>query len=119
MLNILYYIYLIFVALPLLLTATLVTSVLTGFGSIIFGGRWWGYYPAHIWAKIFCILTFVRVEVKGRENYDKNKEVRIGITNGVCLCEHCHEEFHKVYGYGNNTKEQYIEFKENKNKGEM
>ena len=53
------------------------------------------------------------------ESYDKNKELRIDITNGVCLCEHCHEEFHKVYGYGNNTKEQYIEFKENKNKGEM
>ena len=97
MLNILYYIYLIFVALPLLLTATLVTSVLTGFGSIIFGGRWWGYYPAHIWAKIFCILTFVRVEVKGRENYDKNKSyVFVANHQGAY-------DIFSVYGYLNHN----------------
>ena len=52
------------------------------------------------------------------DGYDWCKERRIDINNGVCLCENCHKEFHKIYGYGNNTKEQYIEFKENKNKGE-
>lgn len=97
MLNILYYIYLIFVALPLLLTATLVASVLTGFGSIIFGGRWWGYYPAHIWAKIFCILTFVRVEVTGRENYDKDKSyVFVANHQGAY-------DIFSVYGYLNHN----------------
>ena len=44
------------------------------------------------------------------------RERRIDITNGVCLCEVCHKEFHKLYGKGDNTKEQYIEFKEEKNK---
>ena len=52
------------------------------------------------------------------DGYDWCKERRIDVNNGVCLCENCHKEFHKIYGYGNNTKEQYIEFKENKNKGE-
>lgn len=47
------------------------------------------------------------------------KEGRVDINNGVCLCDKCHKEFHHVYGNKDNTKEQYIDFKENKNKGEI
>ena len=53
------------------------------------------------------------------DGYNWCKEKRVDINNGICLCEQCHREFHKIYGQGNNTKEQYIEFKVNKNKGEM
>ena len=48
------------------------------------------------------------------DGYHWNKEGRIDVNNGVCLCEKCHKEFHHIYGNKNNTKEQYIEFKERK-----
>lgn len=43
--------------------------------------------------------------------YKWNKERRLDITNGVCLCEHCHKDFHSIYGSGDNTEEDYLEYK--------
>ena len=47
------------------------------------------------------------------DGYNLCKDRRVDITNGVCLCEHCHKDFHKHYGKGNNTEEQYLEYKFN------
>lgn len=47
------------------------------------------------------------------DGYNWCKEKRTDINNGITLCNNCHENFHKIYGRGNNTKEQYIEFKNN------
>jgi 5-methylcytosine-specific restriction endonuclease McrA len=44
------------------------------------------------------------------ESYNNNKDLRVALDNGVCLCEECHKDFHHQYGYGNNTKEQFSEF---------
>ena len=93
--KIVYYIYFFLVAAPLLLTATVTAAVLTAAGSIMFGDRWWGYYPAHFWARLFCLLSLVKVEVKGRENISADK-------NYIFVANHqgAYDIF-SIYGYLN------------------
>lgn len=63
-----YRIYQIIIMLPLMLVATILTSLTVSIGSVSFGGRWWGYYPAMVWSRVMAWLTFVRVTVHGRDN---------------------------------------------------
>ncbi len=66
----LYRIYQIFIFCPIIVVSTIIIALMTVFGSALGYGRWWGYYPEVIWARIFCRLAFVSVEVKGRDNID-------------------------------------------------
>jgi hypothetical protein len=43
--------------------------------------------------------------------YIQHPEKRTSPENGVCLCETCHICFHIEYGYGQNTPQQFIDFK--------
>jgi len=47
------------------------------------------------------------------DGYDRCKEKRVDVDNGITLCENCHikdaDSFHKLYGFGGNT---LIQFKQ-------
>lgn len=67
---VLYRIYQIFIMIPLLLLVTIVAAIVTIVASMLGASRTMGYWPGHIWARIFCVLSFVRVKVRGRGNSD-------------------------------------------------
>lgn len=44
------------------------------------------------------------------QSYDKNKNLRLDVSNGITLCVNCHKQFHTIYRYGGNTKAQFETF---------
>ena len=96
---ILYRIYQFCIAFPLLIILTILASVCAGVGSALGGHRFWGYWPACIWAKCFCWLNFVTVSIKGRENISKK-------TSYVFVANHQGAfDIFSIYGFlGHNFK---------------
>lgn len=96
---ILYRIYQFIFMLPMVLVLTILTALITIAGCALGGGRVFSYYPAKIWAKLFCWLTLVRVSVRGRGNIDKG-------TSYVFVANHqgAYDIF-AIYGFlGHNFK---------------
>ena len=65
--KILYYIYQICIALPILLVLTILTAIVTTVGSLLGGAHFWGYYPGKIWSQLICLFLLIPVKVHGRE----------------------------------------------------
>ena len=51
-----------------------------------------------------------KLEVHHIYSYDNNKELRLDVNNGITVSKEIHKQFHSIYGYGNNTLEQWGEF---------
>lgn len=62
----------------------------------------------------YCGQRGGKLEAHHLEGWKVNKELRYDINNGVTLCVSCHRTgdhaFHKIYGKGNNTKAQFLEW---------
>lgn len=54
--------------------------------------------------------TTTNLVVHHIQNFSDFPELRMSIENGVTLSKKAHDEFHKIYGKKNNTKEQLKEF---------
>ena len=50
------------------------------------------------------------LDVHHLNSYNWYIEGRTDEINGITLCKECHKNFHLLYGYGDNTKEQYENF---------
>lgn len=53
------------------------------------------------------------LEIHHINNFTNFPELRTSIENGITLSKKTHKEFHKKYGYKNNTREQLEEFLKN------
>ena len=63
-----YRIYQLFIALPIILFASLLTSIVTIIGCFLGNGHFWGYYPGKLWAQLIVRILLLPVRVEGREN---------------------------------------------------
>ena len=76
----LYRIYQVFIAFPLGIVATLLTAIITSVGCTIGPGHFWGYYPAHIWARVILWLFLIPVKIEGREHLE-SKQSYVFVAN--------------------------------------
>ncbi len=97
--KVLYRIYQLFVAMPIILLSTVMTALSTSIGSILFSAHIWGYFPGKLWGKVVCRILLLPVKIEGREHLDKH-------TSYVFVANHQGAmDIFLVYGYiGRNFK---------------
>lgn len=75
----LYKLYQLLIALPILLMATVLTAVCTIVGGL-FNAHFWGYYPGKLWSQLTCRVLLLPIRVEGREHID-HKQSYVFVAN--------------------------------------
>ena len=99
MITLLYRIYQIFIAFPVMVLMTIITALEVGIGTTIGNGHFWGYYPGRWWAKVITRAFLLPVKVEGREHLEKDQSyVFVANHQGIF-------DIFLIYGYlGRNFK---------------
>lgn len=69
----LYRLYQLFIALPLVVVATALTAIVTILGCTFGRASTWGYYPAMLWSRFMCRVMLLPVKIEGREQLGKKQ----------------------------------------------
>ena len=69
----LYRLYQLFIALPLVVIATIITALTVAIGCTIGNGHYWGYYPGRWWARVILRVLLIPVTVEGRECLERDQ----------------------------------------------
>lgn len=69
----LYRIYQFFVALPIIVLATIFVVIFIVLGTTFGNGHFWGYYPGHIWGKVILKVLLLPVKVEGNRKIEKDQ----------------------------------------------
>lgn len=64
------------------------------------------------WTCQICNARGVYLEAHHKNAFNAFPEQRYVLDNGVTLCSRCHNRFHEIYDYGNNTEEQFKQYEE-------
>lgn len=58
-----------------------------------------------------CGQRGVLLNAHHMDSWDVHEDLRYDLDNGVTLCDFHHKGFHDIYGYGQNTRLQFEEFR--------
>lgn len=70
MLSAVLFVYQWLIFIPLMFISTIITALTVILGAS-FGSEWMVFKPCILWARLWCWLMFVKVDIRGRENIDK------------------------------------------------
>ena len=68
MVTLLYRIYQLFIAIPLIVLHTIFTAIIVSLGTTLGNAHFWGFYPGQWWGAFICRILLLPVKVEGREN---------------------------------------------------